>query len=200
MSPRPDVTEERTAQILDAAMHVFARLGFYRARMDDIVAESGLSKGAIYWYFKSKDEIIFALVERIFTAELAALQQSLAEDTPALDRMERFLQGVVGDFQQMEAFTPVMMEAYAEAARQERFRETMAEYYRSFRQVIASLVNQGIARGEFRAVEAESAAVTITAMMEGMGLLWMIDPGLGSFEQLATGAWDLLLRGLLVEA
>jgi len=56
MSPRPDVSEERKNQILDAAGKVFARLGFQKTRMDDIVEESGLSKGTLYWYFKSKDE------------------------------------------------------------------------------------------------------------------------------------------------
>ena len=53
MAPRPDVSEERRNQILEAATTVFARLGFHRARMDDIVQEARLSKGALYWYFKS---------------------------------------------------------------------------------------------------------------------------------------------------
>ena len=45
MSPRPDVSEERRNQILEAAMAVFARQGFEQARMDDIAQEVGLSKG-----------------------------------------------------------------------------------------------------------------------------------------------------------
>ncbi len=66
MSPREDVSEERKEQILDAATEVFAQKGFDKARMDDIVEETGLSKGALYWYFKSKDDIIFAIMDRIF--------------------------------------------------------------------------------------------------------------------------------------
>ena len=62
MSPRRDVSEERKEQILDAAAEVFSRKGFDKARMDDIVEKTGLSKGALYWYFKSKDEIFEALV------------------------------------------------------------------------------------------------------------------------------------------
>ncbi|MDL1899078.1 helix-turn-helix transcriptional regulator [Anaerolineae bacterium CFX7] len=54
MSPRANVSAARKAQILDAAAAVFARKGFYQASMDDIVEEAGLSKGALYWYFKSK--------------------------------------------------------------------------------------------------------------------------------------------------
>ena len=59
MVARTDLSATRKNQILDAAMTVFARSGFHEARMDDIVQESGLSKGTLYWYFKSKEEIIF---------------------------------------------------------------------------------------------------------------------------------------------
>ncbi len=74
MTPRPDVSEERKQQILQSATLVFARLGFNKATMDDIVAESGLSKGTLYWYFKSKDEIIIAILDGFFNEELGALQ------------------------------------------------------------------------------------------------------------------------------
>ena len=48
MSPRPDVSEERKQQILEAAIAVFARLGFRAARMDDVAEQAGLSKAALY--------------------------------------------------------------------------------------------------------------------------------------------------------
>ena len=70
MAARRDVSAERKNQILDAAMVVFARSGFHEARMDDIVQESGLSKGTLYWYFKSKEEIITAISERLFATDI----------------------------------------------------------------------------------------------------------------------------------
>ena len=51
MTPRPDVSEERKAQIYQAALACFNRKGYYRTTMDDIVAESVLSKGSLHWYF-----------------------------------------------------------------------------------------------------------------------------------------------------
>ncbi len=73
MSSQTDLEQERRKQILDAAEKVFTQRGFNKARMDDIVAESGLSKGALYWYYKSKDEIILALMDRFFAGEYARL-------------------------------------------------------------------------------------------------------------------------------
>ena len=66
MSPRPDVTGERKIQILNAAEGVFTKKGFDDARMDDIAEETGLSKGTLYNYFKSKDDLIIAILDRIF--------------------------------------------------------------------------------------------------------------------------------------
>ncbi|MDX1599965.1 MAG: helix-turn-helix domain-containing protein, partial [Anaerolineales bacterium] len=53
---------DRVDQILDAALRLFAREGFHAASMDDLVAESGLSKGSLYWYFESKDDIVFGVL------------------------------------------------------------------------------------------------------------------------------------------
>ena len=87
MGTKKESPERRKTQILDAAMEVFAHLGFHKARMDDIVQESGLSKGAIYWYFKSKDAIIAAILDRIFSREHQALNDTLSQTGPVADRL-----------------------------------------------------------------------------------------------------------------
>jgi AcrR family transcriptional regulator len=59
-----DYREARRRQVLDAAVVCFARTGFHRTSMQDIVAESGLSPGAIYRYFTGKEEIVDATRSR----------------------------------------------------------------------------------------------------------------------------------------
>ena len=63
MSPKvsEEYVESRKRDILDAAAACFARAGLHRATMDDICTQAGLSKGAVYGYFKSKDDIVSAL-------------------------------------------------------------------------------------------------------------------------------------------
>jgi AcrR family transcriptional regulator len=73
MSPRPDVSEERKNQILEAAIAVFARLGFDQSRMEDIAGQAGLSKGALYLYYKSKDAIVAALLTYFFCTGIQAV-------------------------------------------------------------------------------------------------------------------------------
>ena len=55
--------ESSKLQILDAAMHVFVKSGYSKTTMDDIVAHSGLSKGAIYHYYSSKKDLFLSLID-----------------------------------------------------------------------------------------------------------------------------------------
>ena len=74
MSPKPDVSDERKDQIMNAAEEVFAQKGFSDARMDDIAEETGLSKGTLYLYYKSKDDLIIAILDRIFQHEFRTFE------------------------------------------------------------------------------------------------------------------------------
>lgn len=86
----PRVSEEhlerRRQQILDAAQLCFARKGFYDTSMQDVFAESGLSAGAVYRYFKSKDEIVAALASQTIVPVRTVLVEGMRSDplpTPA---------------------------------------------------------------------------------------------------------------------
>ncbi|WP_330232334.1 TetR/AcrR family transcriptional regulator [Nocardia sp. NBC_00508] len=86
----PRVSEEhlerRRRQILDAARKCFARKGFHETSMQDVFAESGLSAGAVYRYFKSKDELITALATQTTVSLRVAMDQAISRDqlpTPA---------------------------------------------------------------------------------------------------------------------
>ncbi|MFC8527524.1 TetR/AcrR family transcriptional regulator [Nocardia sp. NPDC057227] len=86
----PRVTEEhlerRRQQIVDAAQRCFARKGFHQSSMQDVFAESGLSAGAVYRYFKSKDELVAALASNAGTDIRAVLIEAVRRDplpTPA---------------------------------------------------------------------------------------------------------------------
>jgi AcrR family transcriptional regulator len=78
----------RRAQILEAALSCFGEKGLHASKIDDIVAASGLSKGAIYWHFKSKDDIFLALFD-VFDAAIVAEWEQI-ESGGALPTLERF--------------------------------------------------------------------------------------------------------------
>ena len=76
----PEHAAARREQILTAAQKCFARKGFHSTSMNDVFAEAGLSAGAVYSYFKSKDEIIAAMADRAVSLVRPFFDAVLAED------------------------------------------------------------------------------------------------------------------------
>ncbi|MBN2146273.1 MAG: TetR/AcrR family transcriptional regulator [Anaerolineales bacterium] len=196
MSPRPDVSEERRAQIIESAIKVFARQGFASTRMDDVAAESGLSKGLLYWYFKSKEEIIIAIADLLFGAEFHKLQSLSIEGQTARACLESFLEIFIADLQGMLKVAPVIYEFYALAFRNATVRRVMQEYLGRFVAILEPIVQHGMENGEFIAGDARQVTVAIGAALEGTLLLWAYAPDLVQPEQQLRLSMKLILEGL----
>ncbi len=193
MSPRTDVSIERKSQILDAATAVFARKGFYEASMDDIVDESGLSKGALYWYFKSKDQIISALLDRLFEPELEELRALVNAEGSARTRLLEFAALTAREMKRMTRIIPLTYEFYALAFRNPAVRKKLREFLREYIRNLIPLIEQGMARGEFRQTDAAQIATALAAVGEGTLLLWVYDPkGIDLDQQLVAGMQFIL--------
>jgi AcrR family transcriptional regulator len=201
MMARADVSVERKTQILDAAAAVFASKGFHQARMDDIVSESGLSKGAIYWYFKSKNDLVMAIAERFFDQEMGYLADLLSDKSQSVaQRLQRANHHFVESTLHARDLLPLFYEFYALGAREETVRPFFRKYIQGFRAVLVPLFQEGIERGELRPVNPEAAFLAYSAMFEGLVLLWTtaMDRHTVDLHPLAQQTIDVLLAGLLV--
>ena len=196
MSPRPDVSEERRAQIIESAIQVFARQGFASTRMDDVAAESGLSKGLLYWYFKSKEDIIIAIADLLFSAEFHKMQSLSVEGQTARACLESFLEIFIADLQGMLKVAPVIYEFYALAFRNATVRRVMQEYLGRFVAILEPIVQHGMEGGEFTPGNSRQVTVAIGAALEGTLLLWAYAPDLVQPEQQLRLSMALMLTGL----
>ena len=194
--PRPDVTEERRTQILEAAMQVFAERGFHQARMDDIAERSGLSKGALYLYYKSKDAIIAALMRSLFTLELRGTRALLDAPDPVAERLIVITRMFTSELERMSFALPVLLEFYAVAARQRAVRQFLAEMFAEYHDLLRAFVQQGIDRGELRPADPGDVAVTLTALYEGLAVIWVMAPHALNLSEQAESSVRLLLAGL----
>ena len=196
MSPRQDVSQERRAQILDAAIQVFARKGFDQARMDDLVAETGLSKGTLYWYFKSKDEIILALIGRVFQLDLPQLEALATSRVSAVEGIRRFTDGAIRDLRDRMRRMPVAYEYLALGFRSRPVQRALKGYLGHYVDTLIPLVQRGINTGEFRRVEPPEVAIAAAAIIEGTLMLWVYDKELVEPAEHIRAGIELLLRGL----
>jgi AcrR family transcriptional regulator len=196
MSPREDVSEERREQILDAATEVFAQKGFDHARMDDIVEETGLSKGALYWYFKSKDDIIFGLLDRLFQLEFRELEGLRQADTSASEALRTFTEVAIKDINRMLRFMPVTYEFLALAFRNKLVQKAIKQYMNNYVSILDPLIQRGIDSGEFKDVNPREVSAAVGAIIEGTMLLWVYDRSLIEPEKNIRAGINLLLQGV----
>lgn len=182
-------SEVRRAQILGAALECFGQKGLHAAKMDDIVKASGLSKGAIYFHFDSKDDIFLELFEAFDQALLAEWDQLPAGD--ALDTLRQA--GEITLTRLLEA--RALLDAWTEFLRHPKSRERMAGTYRQARERLAEIVRKGIAAGQIRRCEPVHVAGALTALVEGLLLQAFTDP---EYDALAAwpAAWEMAVNGL----
>ncbi len=164
--------------------------------MDDIVAESGLSKGALYWYFKSKDAIILALLERTFGSEMFEAEGIAKIEGSASERLELFFEMAVREVRRLEHLMPLGYEFIALAGRRKKVRNVLRGYYRRFQRSIAEIFQQGVEAGEFTPLDPEETALALIGMVEGLAFLWFVDPGWVDWDALGKLPLRILLDGL----
>ena len=128
MSADKEDAARRKQQIIEAATTVFARKGFHGATMDDIVAESGLSKGGLYWYFEGKDDIIAAILRQFFDQEMVGLEAVVAAGGPATAQLLQLARRLAAEMEEAARMLPISLEFYAVAARQEAVRQWIKGY------------------------------------------------------------------------
>lgn len=171
----PEHEEARRDQILKAAEACFTRKGYHRTTVDDIVAEAGLSKGAIYTYFRSKGDILAALVEFRTAQEMAAIQNLFSPNDSTADKLKKAASFAfdphLADPELCDVHARLSMELWAEAAKDEKIRKMFRKAYERWHHMIIDFIEEGIARGEVRPdIDRPAMASLLFATLEGLGL------------------------------
>jgi len=200
MSPKPDVSAERKQQIYQAALACFNSKGYYQTTMDDIVAESGLSKGALYWYFDSKKALFISLLDD-FMAPMGQEWETIAADVSltAVEKLRRTLGMFGAQFDAMVDFFGVVIEAWAQTHFDDDVQQLTREMYKPYLALMIRVLEEGIAAGEFRVEDVTATSAVILTLFDGLTLavgagMIDLDP-----KALLAAAETLVLRGLGVE-
>jgi len=166
----PRLTQDRhalkRAHIIDSAEICFARTGFHRTTMQDIARQAGLSAGALYIYFDSKEALIEGIVARD-REEIAEILANLGRSGDFFGAMERALQVCVLDRPPHKV--GLFVEIIAEAHRNARVAQSLAHCDRVLRAMLADLITQ--ARDEGRlppGLPAESLALVMAMLGDAM--------------------------------
>lgn len=196
MTPRPDVREERTQQIVDAAVKVFSKQGFHEATMDEIAEEAGLSKGALYWYFKGKDKIISTLLQWFFEREYSVLESWLESEESPREIVYKTGQMVVSDLFSLKIFIPVMYEFIALSFRNPTVGNVIRKNLYEFVDRMELVFQKGIDLGEFDDKGTREMVLAFGALLEGSILIWSYDLNNVDLESIVNSSTLIFLDGI----
>jgi AcrR family transcriptional regulator len=200
LEPRADA---RTQRLLDAALEVFARKGYRTARLDDVAEAAGVTKGAIYHHFDSKEALLLAVVEHYQALAFGRAEDALRDDTAPASVRIRLLVRKVFARRDDESSNPLLTLLIRGVAHEvprvhDRWlREGPARLWT----LIARLVDEGKERGEFRPdADGEiGARILISGLM--LQLMWQqhantVKQIAVDVDRLLDSSVDLFLAGL----
>jgi AcrR family transcriptional regulator len=186
----PKVTEAhleaRRQQVLDAARACFARQGFHQTTMQDICREAGLSPGAVYRYFASKEDIISATCE--VTGEVALIE-SIQERGDTLAAFEALAAEFFGRLDSPEAQPELRMtiQLWGEALRNPAIMELSRRNLDGIRGSLAQLVRQAQARGDINPdLGPQAVAQVLVSTFDGLVLQKAIEPTIDTWQYVAV--------------
>lgn len=161
--------EARRIQILEAAKRCFARKGYHETKVDDIVREAGLSKGALYWYFKSKEELLDALCDS-FVKETqedflkGSAVKTLDPDYLICDLGAMLMERMLND----PEHRLIWMEHWSMASRDAKGRKKVSEVHQGWLDILVPLIKKNIKEGKLKPVDPRHLAMGLMSLFDGI--------------------------------
>jgi len=200
MATRQENKEKKQAAILAAALGVFAEKGFAAAKIIDIATAANVGKGTIYEYFRSKDDLFFALCQwSVDQTATAAMVSARSLGGNVEERLCNLIDALVDAlFREIDTFS-IFLEFWAAAANpsmRDRYRAALVSMYDRLRALIIGLVDEGRETGVFRKdVDPFTIAASVVGAMDGVMFQAWVDRGFHAPE-VAARFIRTLVRGM----
>ncbi len=181
----PKVSEAHLAarrqQILDAAQRRFLRNGFHATSMQDVLAEAGMSAGAVYRYFRGKDEIIAAIAARYSGEMIGTLTEAIDDPHLSLVEVMHRAAGLVEANAGPDGSLRLAVQVWAEALRDEAVARIARKVLNNLRASFVQLAKRAVSTGELPAdTDTAGTGATLFALVVGYAV-----------QRVVTGAPDL---------
>jgi AcrR family transcriptional regulator len=184
----------RRAQIIEIAAELFDRDGYHDTTMQAIADQAGVRKASLYYYFRSKDDIL-AELHQTLTGHVLVRQRArvAAAEEPPREQLRAMMRDVIGLGETHPGYLRIFFESHRELP--PAVRETVAGQRAEFRGMVRDVLAAGVAAGEFAAVDPDLASLAALALMNWT-YQWFDRSGRLSAADVADRFYAILLDGI----
>ena len=188
---------EKEDQLLEAATHLFKEKGYHSTSMQELADAVGMQKGSLYYYIESKEELLRRLMERATSFMATQIDEIYASDLPPARKLRWALENHAVAMMDHLDLVAVYLHEYRNLP-PERMAEALT-VRKHYEQVLMQIMEDGIACGEFRAVNVKMAVFGMLGMLNWTHQ-WFSPDGPFSSNEVATTLADLALHGLTLRS
>ena len=188
--------EERQYQILEAAMEVFVINGYANTRMDDIVSQSGLSKGALYHHYPSKKDLFIALIDHWEVYCFPDFYSRNGADRTASETLLDFSKAVLDVFKEKKYVFLAEVEFWALSNQDEEINERSKSLYKKLLNLFELVLQKGVRTGEFKKIDTKVVSLIILTGFQGINWFCIFGEGQVSPERYIQESINRLIQSI----
>jgi AcrR family transcriptional regulator len=188
-------SEETRAKIIESAIKLFSVHGYNAASVDDVCKEAGISKGAFYHHFESKQALFLALLDGWLQTIDTAIEAS--KDRTAPETFMLITEAFPYIFETAGEGLPMFLEFWLQASRDKKIWQASIAPYRRYHKYFTSLIKKGVEEGSFVEVNPELTSRMIISTAMGLLLQSLMDPKGAKWEKVARDSTNMLINSLL---
>jgi len=186
---------DKPQQIIDAAVKVFARKGYFNSRVSDVAREAGIAAGTIYLYFDTKQEILVTLFREKMAGFVSALRRAIAEEQDTVAKLRRLVRL---HFEILED-NPDLAEVVQLELRQGQklFRGPASQEIATYFALISSVLDEGVAAGRFRSdLPVKVATKMLFGAMDQLATSWVLGKRGYRLADTADAVAEIFVQGI----
>jgi TetR/AcrR family fatty acid metabolism transcriptional regulator len=193
------IAPDKREAILRAAIRVFSKNGYFNSKVADIAKEAGIADGTVYLYFKSKDEILHSVFDRMMEEFIAEGRREIAPITKADERLRRIAQL---HLERLGADRDLAIVFQVELRGSTKFMEEFsAAGFAEYLDIIRQTISEGQKTGIFRkGLNANICAKILYGALDEMVTNWILSKKSYALAPMADRVLEVFFNGVLMEA
>lgn len=187
---RKNSSNDRINQIVDAVINSIKDNGYENLTIQSISKYSGLSKGAINHYFKSKQDILISVLESIDKKLFEIVDRKVKSSPDSGDQLRFRLSGT---FEVIKSDPALIYVILSLGISNPIYAENIKKFFSKFRKLTSAGVNPGLEKGEYKGIQPEPIGALLFGLAIGMGIQWVLDEGSFDFDEAARISEDMVI-------